>query len=138
MKVIKVSDEVHARLVEGAEGSIGSYIEELLDKPTTDVYPEYVKDLFKRVDKLVIVLEETPAGSEKKSLNPAGSGGGLKKIRNPQTIDAEIAQLDKDELEEVEFVQDDDAVLEIHSKFEAQRQVLRDEKTEFYNNLKRG
>ena len=96
MKVIKVSDEVHARLVEGAEGSIGSYIEELLDKPTTDVYPEYVKDLFSRVDKLVTGLEGTPAGgvSEKENPNPQKSSW-LKPVRSKSLVQSELWAAEK-------------------------------------------
>lgn len=139
-KMVRLTDEVYQR-IEGMKSSgtsMSSFIEELLNQGTpagevstsgNSVQLEYISQ---QVDAILAKMD-TPA--EKKSLNPAGSG--MKKIRNPQAIDMEIAQLDKDELEEVEFVQDDDALLEIHSKFEAQRQVLRDEKTEFYNNLKR-
>lgn len=107
MKVIKVSDEVHARLVEGAEGSIGSYIEELLDKPTNDVYPEYVKDLFSRIDKLVTVLEKTPAGgvSEKENPSPQKTSG-LKPVRNKHVVNAELFAVRGEKRNILQTVQD--------------------------------
>ena len=39
MKVIKVTDETHLRLKELATGSIGSYVEELLNKREPDTSP---------------------------------------------------------------------------------------------------
>lgn len=141
-KMVRLTDDVYQRIEElkSSGTSMSSFIEELLNQGTPagkvstsgdSVQLEYISQ---QVD---AILAKMDAPSEKKSLNPAGYGGGLKKIRTPQVIDMEIARLDKDELEEVESVQDDDALLEIHSKFENKRIALREEKAEFFNNLKR-
>ena len=120
---IKLDVEIHDRLKESARR----------DSRTVSGQIDYLLKNRIILEDIAEKLQETPAGSEKKSLNPAGSW--MVKIRTPQVIDREIAELDREELEELEFVQDEDVLAERHAEFENKRIALREEKAEFFNNL---
>ena len=118
MKVIKVQDQLHAQLAAAAKANdrtIGAEIEALLakDSPTQEIYSDYIKDLFKRVERLTVALE---AAMSAKTQAPTPQA----QARPPRKdYIAEVRKLEAARDDELLWNQDPDDQAEIRNRYQS-------------------